>query len=524
MRRLSRPAALIAAAAASAAWIAHVPYRPASPARAVPYGARWISRHRAPAARWHQIRRSPLADLAGRLAGAPPPEWSELLASEETAAWVRRFGSREVWLFDLHDRDPSTVGAAAWLGGAAWRWRIALHAGWIRGWRRYADHRGRTIWLWPRRLGTNGPFLSIALEEGLLLACLSPRPADMTRLLDAYDGTTPRSPDSVRLQGRPDSDLLLVQLGRGPGPDLIEIKLDSLDGARIRGTAHIEGWELAPPPRGSPAASAPPPSRLVAALLDHAAATLILPPEAADRWWPDRPAGWLSELRALLRSATGSPWILTLHDEPLAGRLLGIRVPGVILSMPLADLPAFERQLDELFDRWNAASQWGLIRGPAPRTPQLRVIESAGGGPLRRWLGSSGLAYRWADGWLTLAGSAETLQTLLAAESAVVAAPATALPADGRPRASARGAALASTLRLAVAAYVLYRAVSDPEGSERERAALLAAIPSLDVLRELDRLEMTLDTEDARWRIEFAALLAPGEAPRAASPPTERTP
>lgn len=518
MRRLTRLAAVAAAAAASAAWIAHVPYRSDALIRAVPYGARWISRHRAPAARWETLRPTRPLHLAGRLLGATEEEWRGLLDDPETARWVRRFGSREVWLFDVPGGGPGAIGGVAWLGGAAWRWRIALQAGWIRGWRRYGDHRGRTLWVWPRRLGADGPFAAIAIEEGVVLACLSHRPADLIRLLDAYDGTAPRSADPVRLQHRAESDSVLVQLGRGPGPDLVEIAISEVNGASVKGLAAIEGWELAPPAPGESARHARPPS-LVATALERAAVALILPAGAAESWWGTEPPAWAADLRALMRTGFGSPWIVALHDEPLAGRLLGIRVPGVTVSMPLADVEAFERRLDSLLDRWNAAWQWGLIRGPVPGAPQIRAIESTGGGALRRWLGGSGPGYVCTDGWITFAASTDTLQMLLAAEAAGRAGDLTPSEADGRPRAFVRGAPLASALRTAAAAYVLYRTVTDAEDSRSERAALLAAIPSLDVVRELDRAEATLGGGQGRWEIEFAAHFAAeraGASPAAA--------
>ncbi len=503
MRRLMRLAAVTAAAVASAAWIAHVPYRSEALVRAVPYGARWIIRHRGPAARWETLRGWRPLRLAGRWLGVAEDEWRGLLDDPETARWVRRFGSREVWFFDVPGGGPGAIGGAAWLGGAAGRWRIALQAGWIRGWRRYGDHRGRTLWVWPRRLGAEGPFATIAIEEGLLLVCLSPRPADLIRLLDAYDGTAPRSADPMRLHHRTEPDSVLLQLGRGPGPDLVEIAISEANGTAATGLAVIEGWELAPPGAVPSAEPARPPS-LVATALQRAAAALVLPAGAAESWWGADPPAWVTDLRALLSAGLGSPWIVALYDEPLVGRWLGIRVPGLTVSMPLADAETFERRLDSILDRWNAAWQWGLIRGPVPGAPKIRAIESTGGA-LRRWLGDGGPGYVWADGWITFAASTDTLQMLLAAEVTGRAAEATRAGADGRPRVFLRGASFASALRTAAAAYVLYRTVTDAEGSRNERAALLAAIPSLDVLREVEQFEAALSGGPGRWELKFAA-------------------
>lgn len=511
MRRVMRRVAVVLATAACAAWVMHVPYRPRGLVRAIPYGARWISRHHVPARRWEALRQSRALHMVGRLLGVAEMEWRGLLEHPDTAAWVRRLGAREIWLFNVPGGGPTTIGGAAWLGGSAWRWRVALQAGWIRGWRRYADHRGRTIWVWPRRLGTNGPYVAFALEEGILLACVSDRPADVIRLLDAYDGTAPRSSDPARLHGHLQPDVLLFQFGRGPGPDLIKVAFSALDGPHARGLAMIEGWELVPPNSTQQPLETNRLPPLVAAALNRAAATFILPAHVAESWGPRPLPAWLMEMRALFRSCTGAPWLLAMYDEPLAGRLSGIRIPGLTLSMPLTDLTAFERQLDTLLDRWNATWQWGLIRGPTPGAPQVQTIESTGSSALRRWLGTASPCYIWTEGWITFAGSTDTMQMLLAAEKAAPAESTLRAPNDGQAHAHIRGAPFASALRTAAAAYVLYRTLTDPERTASKRAAVLAAIPTLDVLRELDQLDASIRDHHGHWYIEFTARFAQNE-------------
>jgi len=202
-----------------------------------------------------------------------------------------------------------------------------------------------------------------------------------------------------------------------------------------------------------------------------------------------------------------------VHDEPLAGRWFGIRVPGVTVSLPVSDLDGFEQRLDALLDRWNAEGRWGLIRGPLPGASQVRAIEHTGDGTLRRWLSGRGPGYVWADGWLTIAASTDTLQMLLAVAAATPTNSTGDTAVNGRPRALARGPPLASALRMTAAAYILYRTVTDPEGSRGERSAVLAALPSFDIVREFEELDAVLGGEDGQWQADFTARLQPGTHP-----------
>ncbi len=444
--------------------------------------------------------------------GTDEQEWRTLLTSPDTALWVRQVGAREIWMFDLASgRRGTAIGAAAWLGPRAWRWRFGLHAGRMRGFRKYAVHRGRPLWLWSRPLTPDRHYLAFAIEDGLLLACLSPQPADLLRLLDAYDGLLPRAPRAVEMIRERTPDTLLIDLGVGPGPDSVRIALDRLDGEAMVGILDLDGFEGGRSDSAAAADGRPAPP-LARAAVARAAISCALSHSQLNAWGLVPAAGWAEELFGFLSSESAGCWYVGIHDPPLTGRFRGLRVPGVTLAFPLRNPSEFSSRLSSLLDRWNARTRWGLITGPMPGDPLLTVVEATGENPYRGLPVGECIAYGIIDGWMVAALSADTLRLLRAVEAAASTS-SEGLPAESAAvRFKAHVGRAAETARLTLSVYSLLRLVADADSSAPLRARLDAWADRLDWLRPLGPAEaVAISTPGglrARFRIE-----ADSEAP-----------
>lgn len=495
---------LAAAAAGTIAWMSYVPYDGARLVRAVPSGARWVSRHRHVAARWPDLSESLLVRLSGRLAGAKETAWRNLIGSASARWWVDRIADREVWLFDLPGRSGGyAIGGAAWMGGRATRWRLAFQAGQVAGFDRLGEYRGRTMWVLRQPLDENGVRLALAIEEGVLLACLSLTPSDLYHVLDAYDGVAGRWGPAAMLRDVEESDAALGRWDTGELSVEWLVGLQRVDARHVDGWFVEEGWPLEMPPSALEATPTRP--RLATVIERQAAVSVRAAPSAADALLAPLLSGWAADLWRLLRDSTAGPVHAAVFGDPLYGRVRGLRVPGFAVSLPLRDPVDFSARLDDWLDRWNTARRWGLIRGPMPGTPRLTMVEGTDSGPYRGLPGGECVGYLIEDGWLTAAPSADTLRMLLAIEAASdMSAPRRPWPArsDGVEFRLDSGR-LVEVVRLGLSVYSLLRLVADADGSAAERRRLEQVADAIGVLADLGSAKGEITGEGRRLRIDF---------------------
>ena len=487
---------LLAFAAGGCVWFFSMPYRPERLFRAVPAGARLLSVHRGLGARWDTLAAHPLVVRAAELNGLAPGEWQKFATDPETRRWLQRLGSDELVLtrFEMPRGGRSAWGLATWIGGASPRFRWLLAAGRVPGMVKFGDYCGRPLWLVRSRLLPPGRHLAVAVEEGLLFACLSEDANDLCQMLDAYDGAAPSCADSASLLGTAAPDRGWLDLGRGPGPDRIDFELDRVDAAGIAGRARLSGWDEPLPP----AAGKLDVSSLDSVLGARPDAVALLDPAWLRRLAePALRSAWGVQLRHLLDMQGTGAVAFGLYGDARSGRFKGVRVPGLTAAVRLKDPAAFEPALADVLDRLNAHYQWGLICGPSPFAPGLRVFEStANETAYSGFPTGERVACAVTNGWLVLGSNFETLRGLLAPTNAPAAAGAGA--ADWRPRGDeASGAGLvwldldraSRTLRLALAVYTLRLLLADADGSaaQRERINLwkdyLDALPPLRTAR-----------------------------------------
>ncbi len=452
----------------SVAWINHVPYRPDMLGRAVPADAVWVSRHQCVAERWSDLTGSWLTPLAAQMIGMPWLRVRAWLESRTTRAWIQQFGEREVWLCIFPDEhNGMALGACAWIGGRSWRWRWALARSRRDGIHAVGNHRGRTIWVWtpPDHDRDLRGSLALAVEEGVLLACWSDDPSAIVKLLDAYDGLTPRHVEARRLVQNAASDVAVVHLPWANQATGIQAEWESARG-RVRGRLLLRSARL---PDGKFAGL---PSELpngVRWILARAVAYAWVAPE-----WvlSEVPLPWrqrLGEVLERVHAVSEPPWLIALHDAPLDGRLRGLRVPGLTVSMRLRGGVNWSNEVASLLDRINSREPWGCVGAPLPGVPGVVALEFTRQGLWRGAPLSECIAWAEDGGWVTLVNSAQVLQMLkFAGPAPAVAEPGTpSAPIHARfvihvPRA-------VEAVRLALDVVGLLRLIADPVGSAEVR-------------------------------------------------------
>ena len=522
-RRLVFYPLLLAFAAAGAGWLLHAPHRPERLFRAVPAHAEFVSLHRRLSARWESVVDNPgVARTASVLAGMEIAAWRREALRPAFRSWVERLCARET-VFAAYrpgrGRPPVWM-MATWLGGQSQRFRWMLAAGRVPGFVRIGDHGGRPLWMAHNLLLPPDRHLCLAMEEGLLLACLSEDPREIRRILDAYDGTAPSVTGGARwlLESAPDCGFW--DLGYGPGPDRLEFRLDRVGTEDLRGRVEVLGWEVRlPDPSehlGAPDSSVlPAGAPEVVAVVNPAWLRTVAP----------GPAGslWAAEAWDLVDRQTTGAVTLALFGDPLGGRFRGLRVPGMIGAAALRAPAELDAAVGAAMDRLNARHQWGLIAGADPEVPALRRFESTADNVYARMPPEERLSYVATNGWGLVGSNADTLGSLLDLQQpggqGGEAAPWTPVADE-----AAAGAFLwadltraPETLRLALSVYDLTLLVKDPERNARPRAWIRKAKEWTEYAGAFQRLRAVARSGAAGPTVEFAfegLAHAGAEAPR----------
>lgn len=507
LRRILFYTILTAASAASLVWFVCVPRRPERMAWAVPEGARWVSLHRNPAARWEAAASHPLTGEMAKQMGIDEAAWAGAADSREVLDWVRRLASDEVMIARLPAGPIRHAwGLVSWIGGRAQRYRLLLVSRRPGGFEPFTTYRGRPVWRVRADWIPWGRHLTIAIEEGILLACLSENPSDIFRMLDAYDGVAPRDPAAARLADLSGDDRAIWNLGVGLGPDEVNIQLTGAGGSGIEGIARLTGWDREFPPVERPSVRLDPIANLLGG---HPAAVAVLHPAVAEAIMaPILGALWPAEAWNAAREGTEPMLVVGLYGDALGGRFRGLRIPGLTLSAPLSDEARFNASIGSLLDRMNAARQWGLIRGPMPGAPELTLIEGTGAGAYATLPSNERIALMNAGGWTTVALSAETLRALAVVWTAGTGGPAaewTTPPGQG----DSGGwiwmdlERTCETIRHALAVHALKLQIEDRDGSIPARARIDTWRDALAAAGGFGHARLGLDPDGTNLTVRF---------------------
>lgn len=412
--------------AATLWWITWFPYDPARLYRALPPNATFVSEHDQPAARWLTLLRAPTGRRALLAAGVSSNALDRLAANPRVETWSARLAARKVVLGCVPARRAG--GAPLWVAsswvGARGKWlEWLLNTGRVKGVTLLQPRPPYRAWLvdtlTDRRTGAR---LVVTLWQGQLVACYSDNPLDIRLALHRIEMAAPPPPClQARLAETP------AQPGAAPA-DRAWLAWESADGTREH--VAIACSRLTPLAADGYIASTWPrlPATAPAALdeaLQEVRQTLHTPPSAAaalplthldplfaptNRWIGLRLAGDL--LRAVAARDTCA---VAVFGGAASGSLLSLRVPAVVLGVPIVPGAAVTNRLQAVLDVWNARQPLGLIACAVPDAePPVLRIDAAVDGAYANLAPDEKLAVAVRGDWLWVGSHAGALRRLLA--------------------------------------------------------------------------------------------------------------
>ncbi len=183
-------------------WTFHVPYRPEHVFDALPAAATVVSVHQNLAEECDAVFNNPLLLRAIRAGGIDEASLAALSTNTVARKWIAKLSADQSVLAYVpamgSEQKPALI-AASWIGNQSrlLRWQMA----WLKTRELtpvYLDDGNLTIWLSRTRFGKSNLRLSLALSEGLVLACISEDPIGVRTLLEAAENY----PDRYTVAGR----------------------------------------------------------------------------------------------------------------------------------------------------------------------------------------------------------------------------------------------------------------------------------------------------------------------------------
>jgi hypothetical protein len=514
-RRATFGILLAAFAVLSAWWAVETPRAPDVLLRAVPASATMVSVHEGLAGRWAYLSANPLgASLFGAM-GFEPEELAAAGSDPAARRWLDLLGSDRVVFAYVPTMGPDGRGAwvfASWLGGRSQRLRWMLQWGRVPGFRRAGVVHGWPVWAF-RGARASDPDLVVALAEGVLVGCLSPRPQDAERVLNCLDGLLPslaQRPGAAGLLGAPDPDrgwFDFLPSGSPFGrPVRLGFAVSRIETSGIAGRIDLpEGW-LAADDRASRAAG----SRPEKVLGNRALAGISVGVAEARAWlasWTNTVPGWTAH--RLLEGREGD-LCLRVYGGAYSGRFRGIKLPTLVAAVEAPDAAAAVRDVAVRLDELNARHRWGLV--PRALPAGFREVYAIEGTSTNLYAGLDvveAVSFTAADGWLLVASNLAGFTNLLADAASGVGA---ATPADGSAAGAGDGPAGwislgegGKALRLAITAWSLKLMMTDPDGSRALRDRLSEVKAWIDTMAPLERVGFGLRRGARGMELHFEA-------------------
>jgi hypothetical protein len=497
-------------AAGLVVWSLYIPYRPELLYRAIPAGASVVTAHRGLDVRWNDLTANPVMSSLLTSLDADVEEIRQLGRDEEFRGWLAKLAGDEVVAAFLPrwGREARPVWVfASWLGGRSQRLRWLLSTGRLPGFQRIYDHAGRPVWMVRARWLKGHDVLTVSLTDGMLVACLSARGADMAGVLKALDGDVTSYADwrgrvetFARLRAdHPDRGWMAHRDAPGGG---------FFFGLRDVRAGRLEGWMdaawLAPQ---SPASSDGLAVHEVASVLGERPLAVIW---ADGRWAksalePVTNAVWKHMLALWATNRVPGDVGLALLGGEFSGRLQGIKIPTLLAALDLGTSNALSAGTLYL-DRINARTRWGLVPHVEEIPPYTVIVCEGTSDNLYASLDSDEqVAFTSAGSWLLVGSNLRGLTNLITAaageENAKMEQVATNAALSGWVDLEEGGKAV----RMAIAAYTLKLMFSDPEGSKATRARMNEVKAWIDALSPLKVLRFSLAEGDRGPRLDFQA-------------------
>jgi hypothetical protein len=499
-------------------WLFYIPYRPDRVFSAIPANASAVSVHRNLASEWDNLLSNPMVLRAVQAAGVPDKDLNDFRNNPVTKEWVTRLVSDQsvlAYVPSLGAQQKPALVCASWIGGQSriLRWQMA--------WLKSRDlipvkvNEGHlTLWLSRTKFGNTNLRLSLALTEGMVLACISEDPAGVRVLLEAaetYPGrltvATVKKPEHARAQlkrtprnwGWIDTQKNLVTYELTVDPDHITLYFNG----------HLP---LPPAPPLGEASGMKTVTELTGATSDLI--TLLPLSWAHSLMESESNLLWLNSLRPLFDTQDAPPDALAfvaLLDQQHNGRLRGpmgstlrafmkgVKTPTLLLGIQVGSRDAADGRIQQVIALLNSQYNLSLVLRPisAENGTVLTLIEESRKNFYGSFEPDECVTYTVLGDWLILSSNASVLKTLVPPTHQ-------GRPAWGSLSKSGPSAlgwinleSIAPTVKNAAGVLKLATLFSSSEQSGKIRDTLNQTGVWVDVLRVLGQAKFTINERDS---------------------------
>ena len=509
-------------------WCVTLPFSRPHLYRPVPPDALWIGRHTNLAGRWPTISRSPLVPLLLKKLGFADSQIEQTLKSRNLASLLERVAPRETVIgYSPNTAGPGIPGlfAVTWAGRSARLMQAGFYRDVLKNFDRLDLGGGRRGWVRIMKPGSPFRYLSLAVHDGMILACLSDVPDGVARLLHRalYTNTLPAPLREELEAAGPAHDPTQAQPDRGwfhlsgtPGnPRYIAYFLDLADSRRISGYLLVDisnglANGLFDSDFRLPDTNAAPETLL----RNTPVAVILIPAAVLPRLTRNLPAAWNLPgeiVECMLSGAeTNRAAFIAIESGEYGGRIMGISVPSLILGLHSKAGLQPEQFVGEHLDRLNAKHRWSLI----PRTetlPDARIfiLEGTRAGIYSSLGPDERCAVGYSGGWLLFSTNVGTLHKLLNGHTAAENRDKlwwqpVGLPKNAWGHAAIRVPQTLESVANALAVYSLALLLKNSAQNQQTRATLAKVQTWIEKLEGIETLTLGLRTCDKTLRIEFA--------------------
>jgi hypothetical protein len=510
-------------------WTVHFKYEPEKLYRAVPLNAVFVGEHDNLADRWDVVKRNRLVTAGARLAGVGQEEIDGVANDPVIADWITRLASKKTVIGYVpalgRSGQPAWI-LASWVGayGQFLRWTALSSLVPGTDFETIRFDGGRKAWALEESLDTEAESqwrLSLAIADGVLLACMSPDPEGVCRLVEQMESSCPVVSAFAGREAGDEADGRSTESGwlrwawKEKGVRTYHelgysVRLDESGGSSGRIASDIRLPEAA-----SLAESVD--TKDLEKLLGQApTAFCTVPFEYIEMLWPDRgEPQYVRIVRKGLESVTESRQVfLCMLGDRYSGRMFGLKVPSFAAGIKVEEDDASLDMIAGLLDKLNARYGWGLIpQRVVSGGGNMIVLDSAKKEIHERLGPHERPALAVIEGWLVLCSNVEALAKLRDGYGEDQEAGGAWLAGRSATDVSACAwidlETSCQAIKDVLSVYSLLLKVSDSRGSAREREVLAGIMAWIDLIQPLKTsfIEVGSDNSGCSGYFEFGAMV-----------------
>ena len=436
---------LIAFVGLSIWWVFHFSYEPGRLYKAIPSNAIFVSEHDKLAERWQRLAKNRLTLNALAACGVKTNDINKIVEDRVTNDLIRRFASRKTLIAYVpsfgESREPAWV-LVSWGGGNGQLLRWGLLSSLMCDFETVRVRGGQKIWTLKTKEDDSGERLSLAVYEGMLLGCFSRDRLGVQYLVEEAQGqyagwrevTYKSIMDRARQGGQitgeiqriiessPDKDCSdrgwLIQRfhGLSARSQVVRLGISSYEGNSLTGWVKGNFTPADTNKIGDACAKG-----LSSILGDSPSAFAIFPASFVEAGLSSSATpAYLKTIVLTLRSGMveNSPFFAALLNTEHSGRILGVKVPTIVIG---AQMKEGDKVLDlvvETLDKLNSQYGWALIpnRAEVDGHPMI-VVESTRWGVYDSMKSEERAAFAASDGWLIFSSNMASLKKLMQAQT-----------------------------------------------------------------------------------------------------------